>query len=344
MDFVPGQFGISGKQAAVCKYGENAWQTPAALMSFVTGDPLALDKFEVLEGQPPSYNNWCDIDRMLQTMTHIAAAVDTNLSDLRSFAVGAKHGNACGASWSAYGPPSILREVINGDPLAIFGGLVMTNFAINEDNAEHIAGKMLDGVIAPACTQGAISRLRRKGDKCRFIVNPALGSLNSASLDSHTRFRYVRGGFLRQPNYTFVLDLENLDGPVVRHGTTTTEIRRDMLLGWAIGSTSTSNTIVLVKNDALIGSGVGQKDRVGAAKLVIELATRSGHDINGSVAYSDSFFPFPDGPQVLIDAGVKAILTSSGSVKDKETIDVCQKNNVALYMIPDAVGRGFYGH
>ena len=117
-----------------------------------------------------------------------------------------------------------------------------------------------------------------------------------------------------------------------------------MMLAWAIGSTSNSNTLTLVKNNQLIGNGVGQQDRVGAAQLAITRAKRSGHDVAGAVAYSDSFFPFTDGPQTLIDAGTTAIFTSSGSVKDKATIDVCAKHGVALYMIPDQVGRGFFGH
>jgi phosphoribosylaminoimidazolecarboxamide formyltransferase / IMP cyclohydrolase len=118
----------------------------------------------------------------------------------------------------------------------------------------------------------------------------------------------------------------------------------DMLLACAIGGTSNSNTITLVNNNMLIGNGVGQQDRVGAAELAIKRATRSKHDINGAAAYSDSFFPFFDGPQTLIDAGVKAILTSSGSIRDQATIDVCVKNNVTLYMIPDQICRGFFGH
>jgi len=256
-------------------------------------------------------------------------------------AIGGKHGNACGAS-VGMSASSVLDNMMAGDPLAIFGGLIMTNFGINEELAEILGGKMLDGIIAPSITMGAIDKLRRKGDKCRFLVNPALARLDASSLDTAPRFRYVRGGFLMQPNYTFV---PNFSGNMVcKHGQASITQELDMLLAWAIGSTSNSNTITLVKNGQLIGNGVGQQDRVGAAKLAIERALRSGHDVRNAVAYSDSYFPYKDGPETLIEAGIRAIFTSSGSRRDNETIEVCKAASVVLYMVDDTVGRGFFGH
>lgn len=332
--------GIVGTEVKLCKYGENAWQTPAHLYSTGTPDPLALDKFVVVEGAPPSYNNWRDIDRLLQTASHIAGAYAINEGVGTAIAVGVKHGNPCGA---AAGPDhtEVLKKMMAGDPLAIFGGLVMVNFPVDEALCESLAGKMLDGIIAPAFTSGAIAMLRRKSDKCRFVMNSALRSLSN-NLDRASRFCYVRGGFLVQPNYTFIPDFDRRE--IVKHGKASVEQECDMVFAWAIGSTSDSNTITLVKEEQLIGNGVGQQDRVGAAQLAITRAQRSGHDVNGAVAYSDSFFPFPDGPQTLIEAGVAAIFTSSGSVKDQATIDLCAKHGVALYMVPDQIGRGFFGH
>lgn len=332
--------GMIGTRVAFCKYGENAWQTPGRLYSVNTKDPLALDKFVVVEGTPPSYNNWVDIDRLLQTATHIAKGYATNEGVGIAIAVGVKHGNPCGAA-AGHNEATVLEKMMAGDPLAIFGGLVLANFEVGEALCWSLAGKMLDGIIAPTFTPDAIALLRRKGDKCRFVVNPALNGL-TGYLDLAPRFRYVRGGFLVQPNYTFVPDFDR--GSILIHGKASAEQECDMMLAWAIGSTSNSNTITLVKNEQLIGNGVGQQDRVGAAQLAITRARRSGHDVAGAAAYSDSFFPFPDGPQTLIEAGVTAIFTSSGSVKDQATIDICAKHGVALYMIPDQLGRGFFGH
>jgi phosphoribosylaminoimidazolecarboxamide formyltransferase/IMP cyclohydrolase len=333
--------GIFGILRSMCKYGENAWQKFAALFSMGTNDPLAIDRFEFVGGDTPSYNLVCDLDRLLQTITHIAAGFDKNRGRVPKIALGGKHGNPCGAN---YGDKTIdvIEVSMRGDLTAIFGGSVMTNFPIGIEEAEQLAVQKLDQIIAPSIAPEAIARLERKHGKCRFMTNPALASLNQNSLDTTRRFRYVRGGFLMQDNYTFVLELT--DPELVKFGTATPQEEDSLILAWAIGSTSNSNTITLVQGGHLIGNGVGQQDRVGAAKLAITRARRQRHVIGGSAAYSDSFFPFPDGPQALVEAGVKIILTSKGSRKDDETIEVCQKNDVILYMIPDAKGRGFYGH
>ncbi|MFA5935606.1 MAG: hypothetical protein WC787_02015 [Patescibacteria group bacterium] len=330
--------GMIGTQVAVCKYGENAWQTPAGLYSTGSDDPLALDKFEIVAGQPPSFNNFRDIDRMLQTATHLTAA----FSGL-DLAIAVKHGNSCGASFRHKGLDceNILRDTIDGDKRAIFGGLMLTTFEIDELRADIIlthgmteSRRLLDGIVAPSFTSEAIKMLQRKGDKCRFLANPALASLGPDSLDTTRQLRQVRGGFLAQPNYTQVPDWGTLHDP--NH--------ESLCLAWAIGSTSNSNTITLVKNGMLIGNGVGQQDRVGCCELALKRARDAGHDPRDSVAYSDSFFPFPDGPKVLIEAGIKAILTTSGSVNDEKTRKVCGDAGVALYTLPDAEARGFFGH
>ncbi|MFA6445908.1 MAG: hypothetical protein WCW14_01490, partial [Candidatus Paceibacterota bacterium] len=170
--------GIHGIMVALCKYGENAWQKFAALFSCETSDLLALDKFVVVEGTTPSYNNYCDMDRLLQTITHVAAACDKNLTAIPPIAIGAKHGNPCGAAvgdlTKVNEEAEVLSKMLAGDPLAIMGGLIMVNFSIDVKLAELLVGKMLDGIIAPWIAPEAIEMLKRKGDKCRFITNSAL--------------------------------------------------------------------------------------------------------------------------------------------------------------------------
>jgi len=393
--------GMVGRQIAECKYGENGYQTPAGLYTLTpnpsprgrgegdSGDELTLSKFKVLAGTAPSYNNWADVDRLLQTITHIAAGIDNNPSLALPFrkgegklhiAVGVKHGNPCGAAVSD-SPSSAIQKMLEGDLRAIFGGLVMVNFPVDEKLAEVLlvhrmspttpspdksgatppqAGgekaprRLLDGIIAPEFTSGAIEMLKRKGDKCRFLVNSALGNLSKDSLDIHRRFRYVRGGFLAQPNYTFIPDVvspfmgsnktadKSANYTVI--GRLSDQQKSDMLLAWAIGSTSNSNTVTIVKNNQLLGNGVGQQDRVGCCQLAIKRATDAGHNIKGGAVYSDSFFPFVDGVQTLADAGISAIFATSGSVRDKEVKDFCKERNIALYLIPDSEARGFFGH
>ncbi len=336
--------GFMGEKKMECKYGENAWQTPAALFTTGSSDPLGLDRLQSVEGDMPSYNNEVDIERLFQTMAHIAAAFQKNRGEVPLIAIGAKHGNCCGAAVGSTGETvvSIADRMMRGDELAIFGGLVMLNFPVTHEIAEALTLKPLDGIIAPRFAPSAVELLKRKKtNKCRFLMNPALESPAITGLDAAMRFRYVRGGFLVQPNYTYVLDLEN---DTVKQNKGSMYQENDMLLAWGIGSTSNSNTITLVKGGMLIGNAVGQQDRVGAAKLAIARAERSRHILTGSTAYSDSFFPFPDGPQALIYAGIKAILTSSASRNDQAVMDLCSQNDVPLYMIPDAKGRGFFGH
>jgi len=218
--------------------------------------------------------------------------------------------------------------------------------------------RLLDGVIGSSVSDEALELLSR--NKLRVVTNSALGDLNEGSLDSGRRVRPVRGGVLEQPNYDFVQDLkaENMQ----QYGELTDQQRQDIILAWAIGSTSNSNTITLVKNGQLIGNGVGQQDRVGAGQLAISRTTIELPEIKekvdelelivkldklkleGAVAYSDSFFPFPDGPELLVKAGVRALLTSSGSVKDSDVVKTLTDAGASIMMVPDKAGRGFYMH
>lgn len=338
------------RRVAPTKYGENPQQPTAALYADnrVNVDPLGLDQFDHVKGWELSFVNETDMDRLQQTITRVAAGFERNFAEVPAIVVGVKHGNACGAG-VAESLADATRKMLEGDEIAIFGGVVMLNGEIDEEVAtilmrhninEDAPNRMLDGVVAASATPEAIEILSRA--KLRVVVDPALSDLSQESLDVKPRIRPVRGGALVQPNYTFVQDLgaEHMQ----HHGETTEQQQRDMILAWAIGSTSNSNTITIVKDGKLLGNGVGQQDRVGAAKLALSRAADRGHDVRGAVAYSDSFFPFSDGPQVLVDAGIRAVLTSSGSVKDSEVIDTFLSGGVAVSMVPDKVGRGFFGH
>lgn len=352
--------GLFTEQVAECAYGENAYQKPAYLSKNVeSNDSLALHNWKHVAGNSPSYNNWCDIDRMMQIVTHIGAGFEKNFNSVPYVAVGVKHGNACGASVSD-SPKEAISKMLQGDLRAIFGGSVMVNFPIDEALADALihdhmpdgARRLLDVVTAPSFTDEAIEILSRKKGKCRLVVNLAIEKAGFSSLDTVDRFRYVRGGFLQQPNYTFVLDFSD---PLftVAQGEISEQNKTDILLGWAVGATSNSNTITITKNGRLLGNGVGQQDRVGAGKLAVSRATDAmelvgvknlSEYLNDSVAYSDSFFPFPDGPEYLIQNGIRTIFSTSGSVNDGLIIDLCRENKVSLCMVPDVSGRGFFNH
>lgn len=340
-------FATFGKKYLECKYGENAHQS-AGVYSAGTTDPLALDRFNSLSGNPLSSNNICDLDRLINTATHLAAGYAENypLNKIPKIAIAVKHGNPCGAS---YGDDEneVLRAMVTGDTRAIFGGLVLTNFEIDEEGAEilmtHESGegnRILDGIIAPSFDEKGFEILEKRA-KCRLVVNDFLSTNALTMLDKKKRFRYVRGGSVVQSNYEFVITVNNTTRVT---GELTEKERTSIILAWAIGCTSNSNTVTLVLDNQLIGNGVGQQDRVGCCELAIKRAEDAEHVIDGAAGYSDSFFPFADGPEVLIEAGVESIFTSSGSIRDNEVIDLCSKAGVNLHMVPDKVGRGFFGH
>ncbi len=350
------------------KYGENPQQKEAAFYADkrIGVDPLGLDQFQHVKGWEKSFVNMTDIDRLLQTVTHIAAGFARSYKRVPSIAVGVKHGNACGAAVS----DSLLEAVqkmLEGDTRAIHGGVVMVNGALSKEVAEalmrhavpnNLPNRLLDGVVAASVEDAALEILKRA--KLRVVINPALANLTEASLDVSRRQRQVRGGYLEQPNYTHVLDLGATE--VEQFGKVTEQQRKDMILGWAVGSTSNSNTITLVKNGQLIGNGVGQQDRVGAGQLALSRTTVEGptitkdakhitltitldaRKVKGAVAYSDSFFPFADGPQLLVAAGISAILTSKAGVNYEAIMGALQKEGVGIITIPDTLGRGFYQH
>ena len=286
--------------------------------------------------------------------------MEKNFGKVPQIAIGAKHGNACGAGVDESEVRAVDKMLI-GDLRAIFGGSVMLNFNVDKKIAEELIHKyagenrrLLDVVAASSFSDEAIEILSRKKGKCRLLANPAILKAGLSSLDNQKRFRYVRGGFLKQPNYTFVPELSRM--PFAK------ELSRGILdsvvLAWAIGCTSNSNTITIVKEGRLFGNGVGQQDRIGAAKLAIfradeatmfncvrqDLTQEIKADLENAVVYSDSFFPFPDAPEVLINRGIKTIFSTSGSINDEKIIELCKSKGVNLIMLPDSEARGFYQH
>lgn len=350
------------------KYGENPQQANAAIYADnrVAIDPLGHDQFTFVKGSIRTFTNFADADCLLQIATHIAAGFDRNFGKVLPIAIGMKHGNACGA---AVGETlaEATRKMIDGDTRAIFGGFIMVTGTIDKEIAEILLhhgmddfgkSRLLDGVIGADVTDEALEMLTRK--KLRIVTNPELARLTEKSLDVSRRIRHVRGAILEQPNYTFLLDLAA--DYVQASGELSQQQKEDMVLAWAVGCVSNSNTISLVKNGMIIGNGVGQQDRVGAAQLALSRTTtemasfhEDGDDLymtitldknklRGAVAYSDSFFPFPDGPMILADAGIETILTTHGSVNDDIVMKTLADAGVATVTIPDSIGRGFAKH
>src|SRR5665213_3047832 len=173
--------GFAARLDSPTKYGENPQQAPAGLYADnrIAADPLGLDKFEHVQGMERSFINITDIDRLLQTVTHVAAGFSQNFGDVPAIAVGVKHGNACGA---AVGKTLVeaVQGMLSGDTRAIFGGVVMINGEIDEAVADTLMRyamdgdkpRLLDGVIGSGVTKEALELLSR--NKLRVVINPAL--------------------------------------------------------------------------------------------------------------------------------------------------------------------------
>lgn len=340
---------LAGELIRRCRYGENPWQTPAALFATDNDDPLALHQFDMVEGSDPSYINYTDYNRCLQTLTHAIAAFRLNKVKAKYFAVIVKHGNACGA---AYGDSKagVIRKTIAGNPRAAWGGVLITNFKIGAIEAEILRTyqskklrRIFDGVLAPSVTKSAISILKRAKGLCRIMVNK---ELLKPTLDTGKIVHTLRGTFLTQPNSDYVFNFSH--PKTKRFGRMTKCQKGNFLLAWAICATSSSNTITIVNGCMLIGNGTGQDDRVGGAQLAVKKARTFKHKLKGAVCCSDSFFPYVDGVQTLVRAGIVGILTVSGSkikgAGDKVVKAYLLKKKVLLVWIPVEIGRIFYGH
>ncbi len=329
--------------------GENGPQSPAALYRTFPGveDPLAISNFRLIEGADLSYNNICDLDRALQTATHMAAGFEVNLNIVPEIALGLKHGNSCGAG--AHGDRYVaLHKMLMGDRQAVFGATIMATFEIDEAAANillwHGTAKkrILDVIIAPAFSDAAIALLKRKGDKCRLVVNPALRSLSAASIDTAPRFRMVRGGFLTEPNYTKILRIDEMRRDA---GTKLTpEAVWDLVMAIAICQTGNSNQVCAVKNGMLLVNATNQKARVQCVRLAISLAEWIGHKLEGAAWCSDSFFPFDDGPKLIAAQKPSVVFTTTGSVNDEDMFAAFRAGNVPLLHLPDSEARMFGLH
>ncbi len=338
--------GIVGTRSQVLKYGENPQQKYAATFTTKAGasDPFAVHNFKQIEGTAPSYVNITDLDCLVETLTRTAAAFDLNTGRVPHMMFAAKHGNCCGAAIGD-NPYTITNRVVSGDREAISGAFVICTFEVDAGVADvlltHLMEKgqrrIFDGVVAPSFTEEAIDKLSRKTGKCRLFVNPELVKLGRTSVDMSRRIRYVRGGFTIQDSNPFIFQVK------AEWKLTFDEVD-DLLLAQGIGSTGNSNSIVLVKNGMLIGSGMGQRSRVMAGKFALLYADTYDHNVAGALAYSDSFCPFIDGPELLAKAGVTKIFATSGSIRDKEVLERMHELGVKFMTLPDAEARGFAKH
>jgi len=299
--------GTTLQRAAVLRYGENPHQRAAL---YTDGTPGLADA-EQLHGKEMSYNNYVDADAALRAASE--------QGDVPTVAI-IKHANPCGIAVGT-DVAEAHRRAHACDPVSAFGGVIAVNRPVSVAMAEQVAEVFTEVVVAPGYEEGAVEVLQGKKN---------IRILRTAGHDAGTvELRRVSGGALLQT--VDRLDADGDDPAAWRLATgepATEELLADLAFAWRACRSVKSNAILLARDGASVGIGMGQVNRVDSCRLAVE---RAGERAAGAVAASDAFFPFEDGPQILIDAGVRAIVQPGGSVRDELTVKACEAAGVTMY-------------
>ena len=286
------------------RYGENPHQKGLFFGNFD-------EMFEKLHGKEISYNNLLDIDAAVNLISEFA---DTTFAIL-------KHNNACGIA-SSDSLSDAWKKALAGDPVSAYGGILITNRIIDLETAREIDALFYELLIAPDFDPSALELL--KGKKNRILLRHKGNNM------SQEQFRSLLNGVVVQDKDMTVETVQDLKSVTVVQPTAN-ELT-DMVFANKIVKHSKSNAIVLAKDKQLIASGVGQTSRVDALKHAIEKAGNFKFDLNGAVMASDAYFPFPDCVEIAAGAGIKAIVQPGGSVRDKDSIECCDKHQIAMVL------------
>ena len=267
-----------------------------------------------LHGPELSYNNLLDW----------SAALSLLLEFDDPAAVVIKHTNPCGvAVGSTVG--EAMRRAKACDPVSIYGGIVGVNRPLTMDVVKELSGILLEILFAPGFEADALEELRRTKKKCRVFQLPCA---RADYPERMAELRSVLGGLLVQD-----ADLTDLDPAqlkvVSRRAPTDAELRA-LRFAWRVAKHTKSNAIVLATAEQVVGVGAGQMNRVDSARLAVMRARANGLETKGTVCASDAFFPFPDGLEVVAEAGATAALHPGGSVRDAEVIAAADAHGMAL--------------
>ncbi len=292
-------------------YGENPHQR-AALYAEIGARTHLLSMVSKLHGRELSFNNLLDLDsgrRLIEDFELPAAAI-------------IKHNNPCGVAVGA-GAGDAFERALASDPQSAFGGVMCFNRRVDRALAERLHSLFVEMVFAPGYDDDALELLEQKPN-VRLLENQERRRMPIAEHD----VKRVRGGLLVQDRDTGLE--ERGDMQVVSERKPTEPEWGELLFAIRVAKHVRSNAIVLARELGSVGIGAGQMSRVDSVRIAIEKGSAGDHDLSGSVMASDAFFPFPDGPQLAIDAGVRAIIQPGGSQRDQEVIDACDSAGVAM--------------
>lgn len=293
---------VSEQNAQVLRYGENPHQK-----GVFYGDLDAM--FTKLNGKELSYNNLVDVDAAVALIDEFSEPTVAIL----------KHTNACGVASN-----STLSKAwdmaLAADPVSAFGGVIIVNTKMDFETAEKMNTLFFEVLIAPSFDLDAVAIL--SGKKNRILLERKEVSLPVKQMKT------LLNGVIEQDKDASVEGPENMTAVTEAHPTA--QQLEDLYFANKIVKHTKSNTIVLVKNGQLLASGVGQTSRVDALRQAILKAESFGFSLEGAAMASDAFFPFPDCVEISADAGIKAVLQPGGSIKDQDSIDMCNAKGLAM--------------
>jgi phosphoribosylaminoimidazolecarboxamide formyltransferase / IMP cyclohydrolase len=313
------EFHLSRRQGL--RYGENPHQKAALYVDRQPAEAsVAFAKRH--HGKELSYINLLDADAALAVVSEFAEAA----------ACIVKHATPCGCAAAANITDAFVRAY-EGDPVAAFGGIAALNRPVDRAAAQAIAAvdKLMEVIVAPSYSAEALDVLSQRWKNVRILEVGPVGRRDPSELHLHK----IVGGFLVQQR-----DIGGEDAAewtVASARPPTAGEMSDLRFAWLVCKHVKSNAIAVCKDSMLLGAGAGQMDRPSAARLAI---SKAGPRISGAVAASDAFFPFPDGPNLLLEAGVTAIVQPGGSMQDQQTIDAVNRAGAAMVF----TGRRHFKH
>ncbi|MEI6507578.1 MAG: bifunctional phosphoribosylaminoimidazolecarboxamide formyltransferase/IMP cyclohydrolase [Bacteroidota bacterium] len=294
---------ISVAEKHALRYGENPHQKAVFYGNLN-------EMFEQFNGKELSYNNLLDID------SAIGLIADFNEPTVAII----KHNNPCGVATRA-NVTDAWKDALSADPVSAFGGIIVLNKKVDMAVATEMDKIFLEVLVAPDYDEAALDLLKSK--KNRIILK------QKTTIPNHKSIRSMLNGIAVQDRNTIVLKKEDLK-LVTKTSANDTQIN-DLLFADKIVKHTKSNTIVLAKNNQLLGIGCGQTSRVDALKQAIAKAKAFGFDLNGAVMSSDAFFPFPDCVEIADNEGIKLVIQPGGSIKDDASVKYCDEHGMAMY-------------
>jgi phosphoribosylaminoimidazolecarboxamide formyltransferase / IMP cyclohydrolase len=301
-------------------YGENPHQR-AAYYAEAGARRHLLSRVEQLHGKDLSFNNLADLSAARSCAAEFTVAC----------CVVVKHGNPCGVAVAATIEEAHERALAC-DPLSAYGGVVVLNHPVGPELGGRIAEQFVEVLLAPGFDEAALDALRAKPGT-RILADTERRRVNPGERD----YRRVLGGLLVQDRDAEIDDREGMSAVC---GSPSEGDWGNLLFAWRVCKHVSSNAIVLAKGLTTIGIGAGQQSRVDAVRLALDKARAHGHDLQGAVLASDAFFPFADGPELALEAGIGAIIQPGGSKRDDEVIAAVDDAGAAMIL----TGRRHFRH